>query len=92
MLGNSSSSINGPTAGKEAMLTLDERQRIEHAQVVWGTQGEQTMGRFAVPLPPGTYFLVLSNQFSILTDKTVMIEATLDYQQRKPGESSARQR
>lgn len=51
------------------------------AQVFWSTQGKETTGSFEVRLKPGTYYLALSNRFSAFTDKYVVLEATLKYQQ-----------
>ena len=51
------------------------------AQVYWSTQGKETTGSFEVHLKPGTYYLALSNRFSAFTDKYVVLEATLKYQQ-----------
>jgi hypothetical protein len=51
------------------------------AQVFWSTQGKETTGSFEVRLKPGTYYLALSNRFSAFTDKYVVLEANLKYQQ-----------
>jgi hypothetical protein len=51
------------------------------AQVYWSTQGKETTGSFEVRLKPGTYYLALSNRFSAFTDKYVVLEASLKYQQ-----------
>lgn len=52
-----------------------------HAQVYWSTQGKQTTGTFEVRLKPGIYYLTLSNRFSVVTDKYVVLDANLKYLQ-----------
>jgi hypothetical protein len=49
------------------------------AQVQWRTSGRQTTGSFEVRLKPGTYYLAVSNKFSLLTDKHVSLKAHLKY-------------
>jgi hypothetical protein len=49
--------------------------------VLWETPGQLTTGAFDVKLKPGTYFLVISNRFSLLSDKSVTVEASLSYSQ-----------
>jgi hypothetical protein len=49
------------------------------ARVFWSTQGRETTGNFEVHLPPGIYYLALSNKFSTFTDKQVFLEADLNY-------------
>ena len=45
----------------------------------WSTQGRETTGSFEVHLSPGTYYLGISNKFSLFTDKQVLIQADLNY-------------
>ena len=49
------------------------------ARSFWTTQGRQTTGSFEVHLSPGTYYLGISNKFSLFTDKQVFIQADLNY-------------
>lgn len=49
------------------------------AHVFWGTEGKQTTGKFEVKLQPGTYYLVFSNRFSVITDKQLFLEVDLNY-------------
>lgn len=49
------------------------------AQVLWQTAGQQTAGRFNIPVGAGTYYLVLSNTFALLSDKQVVLNAGLSY-------------
>jgi hypothetical protein len=53
------------------------------AQVYWSTKGRKTTGRFEVRLPPGTYYLAISNKFSVLTAKYVFLEAELNYKRQE---------
>jgi hypothetical protein len=55
------------------------------ARVFWSTQGRETTGRFSTMLTPGTYYLVFSNKFSLLTDKDVFVDVSLTYQKPQPG-------
>lgn len=48
-------------------------------QVLWGTGGKLTTGKFEVPLQPGEYYLVFSNRFSTFSDKLVFLEAALNH-------------
>jgi hypothetical protein len=50
-------------------------------QAFWSTLGKETTGSFEVHLKPGIYYLALSNQFSLLTDKYVVLDASLKYQE-----------
>jgi hypothetical protein len=52
------------------------------ATLVWETPGQMTTGSFAVKLRPGTYNFVISNKFSVITDKKVTADVTLFYGQR----------
>lgn len=52
------------------------------AGVFWGTHGRETTGMFNVKLKPGTYYLAFSNRFSPLSDKSVSLKVTLNYQRR----------
>jgi len=49
------------------------------AKAFWSTQGKATTGSFDVRLNPGTYYLALSNRFSLRADKYVLLNATLAY-------------
>lgn len=49
------------------------------ARVFWGTAGKETTGTFQVKLPSGVYYLVLSNKFSVFTDKQVFLDIDLNY-------------
>lgn len=51
-----------------------------HAVQTYYNSGRQTQGVISADLPkPGTYFLVFSNRFSLLTPKAVTANATLTY-------------
>jgi hypothetical protein len=56
------------------------------AQVVWHTQGQQTVGNFELVLKPGTYYLAVSNKFSTISDKNVALEVDLSYQHKEQAE------
>lgn len=49
------------------------------ARAFWSTPGKATTGSFNVRLSPGTYYLALSNKFSMRSDKYVALNATLAY-------------
>lgn len=50
------------------------------ADVLWQTEGQQTVGEFQVKLSPGTYYLGISNRFSLVSDKQVSLDVSLNYQ------------
>jgi hypothetical protein len=50
------------------------------ADVLWQTEGQQTVGSFQVALKPGTYYLGVSNRFSPISDKEVTLDVSLNYQ------------
>lgn len=50
-------------------------------QVFWQTDGQQTTGNFDVKLQPGAYYLVLSNRFSVESDKQVAIDAAVTFKE-----------
>ena len=49
------------------------------ANVFWHTPGRETAGSFQVRVRPGTYYLGLSNRFSVFADKNVLVNASLRY-------------
>ncbi len=49
------------------------------AQVLWQTEGQQTIGNFEVRLRPGTYYLGISNRFSPFSNKQVTLDVSLSY-------------
>ena len=51
------------------------------SQVLWQTDGQQTVGNFEVKLTPGTYYLGISNRFSAISDKRVALRVNLSYKQ-----------
>lgn len=53
------------------------------ANVYWGTSGRKTVGKFEVRLRPGLYYLGISNQFSVVSDKYVFLDVDLRYQRRE---------
>lgn len=55
------------------------------ARVYWSTEGKKTTGRFDVRLPPGTYYLAFSNQWSLVTNKYVFLNVDLSYQRTAIG-------
>ena len=54
-----------------------------HAAKTFYNSGKVTVGTFDVNLPSdaGTYYLVFNNKFSLLTQKTVLVDAALTYYQ-----------
>jgi hypothetical protein len=53
-----------------------------HPSSTYFNSGKVTQARIgAANLPPGTYYIVLDNRFSLLTPKAVQINATLSYMQ-----------
>lgn len=49
------------------------------SRVFWGTEGQQTTGKFEVTLRPGMYCLAFSNKFSTIASKQVFLEVDLNY-------------
>jgi len=47
-----------------------------HAGASYYSSGKKTTDRFTVTVPPGTYYLVLDNGFSIVSNKVVTIYLT----------------
>lgn len=51
------------------------------AIMLWETPGQVTTGSFEVSLKPGTYYLGVSNRFSVVSDKQVSLDVNLNYKQ-----------
>jgi hypothetical protein len=74
-------------SGNDVQVAIGDEMNITNwmnghqASVLWETPGQLTTGAFDVKLQPGTYFLVISNRFSLLSDKSVTVEASLSYSQ-----------
>jgi hypothetical protein len=72
-------------SGNDVQVAIGDQMNITNwtnghqSSVIWETPGQVTTGAFDVKLKPGTYFLVISNRFSVLSDKSVTVEANLGY-------------
>lgn len=55
-----------------------ENWRNGHATPAFYSSGKLTVGKFAVRLPPGNYFLVFSNLFSANSNKAVTASVFVD--------------
>jgi hypothetical protein len=69
----------------EAGITASESEHLNYinghqARGVWFAPGQVTSETFDVSVPPGTYYLDLSNKFSILAAKTVSLDVSISYQ------------
>jgi len=77
-------------SGNDVQVAIGDEMNITNwvnghqASVLWETPGQLTTGVFDVSLKPGTYFLVISNRFSMFAEKTVEVESNLSYQQNEP--------
>jgi len=54
----------------EVVIT-DENGANGHAGRFWYQSGKTTVGNIDVHLGPGTYYIVFSNRFSLVSQKTV---------------------
>jgi hypothetical protein len=74
--GGSGNDVDGIIASEEEYTNWINGHQ---ARAFWSTPGKATTGSFNVRLGPGTYYLALSNRFSLRTDKYVALNATLAY-------------
>jgi hypothetical protein len=79
-------SATGGTGNDIECYILDEdglaNLKNGHPANTYFNSGKVTQAKIgAANLPPGTYYIVLDNSFSLLTPKAVQIQATLSYQQ-----------
>jgi hypothetical protein len=87
---NGSFSASGGGGNDIVTVIADEINYINWAnghdsQVLWSTNGQQTVGKFSVNLKPGVYYLGISNKFSAISDKQVALKVELDYKQQAQG-------
>lgn len=74
--GGSGNDVNGIIAAEDDYTNWINGHQ---AHGFWSTPGKATTGSFDVRLNPGTYYLALSNRFSLRADKYVVLNATLAY-------------
>jgi hypothetical protein len=80
-------------SGDDVLAAVGDEMNITNwinghaATMVWQTPGQLTVGKFEIKLQPGVYYFVISNKFSVLTDKQVTVDANLFYGQRSPAAS-----